>query len=101
MAQNAAFAPPTRRSTCARRFDGAHLPQKKDCSMLGIANIFESCVDHDSAVWAAIVDEGHRQDRSIELIASENIDRKSVVSGKSVSVRVDLGGSRIIKKKKK
>src|SRR3546814_21159351 len=28
-------------------------------------------------------------------------DRKSVVSGKSVSVRVDLGGRRIIKKKKK
>src|SRR3546814_739551 len=28
-------------------------------------------------------------------------DRKSVVSGKSVSVRVDLGGSRSIKKKKK
>src|SRR3546814_13649773 len=28
------------------------------------------------------------------------IDRKSVVSGKSVSVRVDLGGRRIIKKKK-
>src|SRR3546814_18956248 len=27
--------------------------------------------------------------------------RKSVVSGKSVSVRVDLGGRRIIKKKKK
>src|SRR3546814_16291071 len=28
-------------------------------------------------------------------------DRKSVVSGKSVSVRVDLGGSRIIKKTKR
>src|SRR3546814_21065686 len=28
------------------------------------------------------------------------IDRKSVVSGKSVSVRVDLGGRRILKKKK-
>src|SRR3546814_12652093 len=28
-------------------------------------------------------------------------DRKSVVSGKSVSVRVDLGGRRLIKKKKK
>src|SRR3546814_13108021 len=28
-------------------------------------------------------------------------DRKSVVSGKSVSVRVDLGGSGVIKKKKK
>src|SRR3546814_11304969 len=30
-----------------------------------------------------------------------HIDRKSVVEGKSVSVRVDLGGRRIIKKKKK
>src|SRR3546814_9136791 len=30
----------------------------------------------------------------------DNRDRKSVVSGKSVSVRVDLGGRRIIKKKK-
>src|SRR3546814_11654797 len=29
------------------------------------------------------------------------LDRKRVVSGKSVSVRVDLGGRRIIKKKKK
>src|SRR3546814_14162937 len=28
------------------------------------------------------------------------LDRKSVVEGKSVSVRVDLGGRRIIKKKK-
>src|SRR3546814_16114345 len=28
------------------------------------------------------------------------VDRKSVVQGKSVSVRVDLGGRRIIKKKK-
>src|SRR3546814_15883685 len=28
----------------------------------------------------------------------QNLDRKSVVSGKSVSVRVDLGGRRIIKK---
>src|SRR3546814_20042890 len=30
----------------------------------------------------------------------ERRDRKSVVKGKSVSVRVDLGGRRIIKKKK-
>src|SRR3546814_19533108 len=29
----------------------------------------------------------------------QNVDRKSVVEGKSVSVRVDLGGRRIIKKK--
>src|SRR3546814_20175626 len=33
--------------------------------------------------------------------AQQTTDRKSVVSGKSVSVRVDLGGSRIIKKTKK
>src|SRR3546814_12318348 len=32
--------------------------------------------------------------------ASEPADRKSVVEGKSVSVRVDLGGRRIMKKKK-
>src|SRR3546814_20738963 len=31
----------------------------------------------------------------------QRTDRKSVVSGKSVSVSVDLGGRRIIKKKKK
>src|SRR3546814_23595 len=31
---------------------------------------------------------------------SHGTDRKSVVEGKSVSVRVDLGGRRIIKKKK-
>src|SRR3546814_11767046 len=33
--------------------------------------------------------------------AVRDIDRKSVVEGKSVSVRVDLGGRRIIKKKKR
>src|SRR3546814_13255584 len=33
------------------------------------------------------------------FIIAINSDRKSVVSGKSVSVRVDIGGRRIIKKK--
>src|SRR3546814_14879354 len=33
------------------------------------------------------------------ILLGEKEDRKSVVSGKSVSVRVDLGGRRIIKKK--
>src|SRR3546814_4756624 len=37
---------------------------------------------------------------SILLLALWPEDRKSVVSGKGVSVRVDLGGRRIIKKKK-
>src|SRR3546814_15975416 len=35
----------------------------------------------------------------LAIAIRENPDRKSVVSGKSVSVRVDLGGRRIIKKK--
>src|SRR3546814_21057115 len=35
-----------------------------------------------------------------ELVEPSSRDRKSVVSGKRVSVRVDLGGRRIIKKKK-
>src|SRR3546814_15698951 len=34
-------------------------------------------------------------------VAAGNLDRKSVVSGKSVTVRVELGGRRIITKKKK
>src|SRR3546814_12902779 len=43
-------------------------------------------------------------DIGIGVIATDALchgDRKSVVSGKSVSVRVALGGRRIIKKKKK
>src|SRR3546814_14541508 len=36
---------------------------------------------------------------AVEKAHDEPTDRKSVVEGKSVSVRVDLGGRRIIKKK--
>src|SRR3546814_18478657 len=36
---------------------------------------------------------------AVETRRDEGQDRQSVVSGKSVSVRVDLGGRRIIKKK--
>src|SRR3546814_17702745 len=36
-----------------------------------------------------------------EVLVEDHPDRKSVVEGKSVSVRVDLGGRRIIKKKNK
>src|SRR3546814_20773762 len=36
---------------------------------------------------------------AIMLLLAERGDRKSVVEGKSVSVRVDLGGRRIIQKK--
>src|SRR3546814_16965391 len=36
-----------------------------------------------------------------KAVTQPRIDRKSVVKGKSVSVRVDLGGRRFIKKKNK
>src|SRR3546814_13592290 len=38
--------------------------------------------------------------REMSINAAFGIDRKSVVSGKSVSVRVDMGGRRLNKKKK-
>src|SRR3546814_19443434 len=49
---------------------------------------------------------GERQDgifdgNAVAHVEAELGDRKSVVSGKSLSVRVDLGGGGIIKKKKK
>src|SRR3546814_18307859 len=58
----------------------------------------------------AVIDEGERlgvlgrdeQDQAAigARFPAVLLDRKSVVSGKSVSVRVDLGGRRLIKKKK-
>src|SRR3546814_16236002 len=39
--------------------------------------------------------------RYVGLVDSLHTDRKSVIGGKRVSVRVDLGGRRIITKKKK
>src|SRR3546814_17359093 len=45
---------------------------------------------------------GHGRQRARRELEEQQFegDRKSVVSGKSVSVRVDLGGRRILKKKK-
>src|SRR3546814_20017238 len=54
------------------------------------------CVEQVAAVEIGIVT-GHATGLRI---AEEFQDRKSVVKGKSVSVRVDLGCRRIIKKKK-
>src|SRR3546814_17177000 len=44
---------------------------------------------------------GRSLEESGRLEEERRLDRKSVGEGKSVSVRVDLGGLRIIKKKKK
>src|SRR3546814_19859681 len=43
--------------------------------------------------------EARRADRVDPAVERKHQDRKSVVSGKSVSVRVDLGGRRLIKNK--
>src|SRR3546814_7274183 len=43
---------------------------------------------------------GQAQRSLADALRRHEADRKSVVSGKSVSVRVDLGGRRIIKKQK-
>src|SRR3546814_20871622 len=50
------------------------------------------CLAFHRANWAYGLSALHR--------LGETVDRKSVVSGTSVSERVDLGGRRIIKKKK-
>src|SRR3546814_13450879 len=74
-------------------------------------------LDENRAVMAAPVVEGDLRDVAhatrrlarLELAGVDNHeavepkpgDRKSVVEGKSLSVRVDLGGRRVFKKKKK
>src|SRR3546814_16677113 len=58
----------------------------------------------DIAVLTNITPDHLDRYQSFEAYAESKarlLDRKSVVSGKSVSVRVDLGGRRIIRKKKK
>src|SRR3546814_14160452 len=62
----------------------------------------EAALSDTAAVYAGVLDEiaPHIRLRVlIDIIAGASADRKSVVSGKSVSVRVDLVGRRIIKKK--
>src|SRR3546814_20877778 len=52
-------------------------------------------------IWAArLITGAFREIGTYEQITGAMPDRKSVVSGKSVSVRVDLGGRGIVKKKK-
>src|SRR3546814_13473104 len=57
----------------------------------------------DDNGWSVAAADAEQADRLVELtrqgLREGAIDRKSVVSGKGGSVRVDLGGRRIIKKK--
>src|SRR3546814_14943178 len=60
----------------------------------------DAALDHPAlppgSYWCRVVRLGKIAGRNL----IESLDRKSVVEGKSVSVRVDLGGRRIIKKQK-
>src|SRR3546814_17436702 len=60
-------------------------------------------VGHDRSAGQSLLGQKRADRRSVlALIDKQNRqDRKSVVEGKSVSVSVDLGGRRIITKKKK
>src|SRR3546814_16631215 len=67
------------------------------------ADLDETCARvKENAVSAEVIDDGKGLKGTAGAIPFPfpTRDRKSVVSGKSVSVRVTLGGSRIIKKKK-
>src|SRR3546814_13403281 len=78
----------------------------------GLAGAREAEEDRGVACWAYVRRAVHREHvairqqvvenrehRLLDLARIDGADRKSVVEGKSVSVRVDLGGRRIIKKK--
>src|SRR3546814_12017984 len=67
--------------------------QERRAAFLGEGEHYESRY-HLTLTWLPTPDSAEAAGRSL-------VDRKSVVEGKRVSVRVDLGGRRIIKKKKK
>src|SRR3546814_17541067 len=51
-------------------------------------------------IWeSAYIDDGEGRDDAANTLVRAEQDRKRVVKGKSVSVRVDIDGSRIIKEK--
>src|SRR3546814_887113 len=58
-------------------------------------------IDHQNAYRATVTAVRPGPGSPIRAVHAYEIDRKGRVSGKSVSVRVDRGGRRILKKKKK
>src|SRR3546814_12158897 len=70
----------------------------EDVDVLNLAEL--AIFDRRNLYDPAVVEEAGLAYYGIGRGRSLQVDRKSVVWGKSVSVRVDLGGRRIIKKKK-
>src|SRR3546814_17136636 len=102
---------PTRRSSalsCSRKLDSWRIVIGSSLHSFGLRNAefgksivdgFEIVAIVDlTPVDAAVCVDGFRNIFPGALQRVNEGDRKSVVSGKSVSVRVDLGGRRIIKK---
>src|SRR3546814_14427869 len=92
---------------CSSDLGGLHLPGGGDTflSAIYVDNLVDVIVSALSAQDVAarafyLADPEVLHVRELFRMWSEAADRKSVVSGKSVSVRVDLGGRRIIKNKR-
>src|SRR3546814_19340917 len=64
----------------------------------GEAGALRQLLIGDCRASGGAVEQRLAQRRHQALVVGGRVDRKSVVSGKSVSVRVDLGGRRLIKK---
>src|SRR3546814_14272566 len=87
-----------KRKTWSRRWKASSRPGWKstpDMDQIAPANSYDvEAIRRDFPILS-------RQVHGKPLVYLDNGERKRVVEGKSVSVRVDLGGRRIIKKKRK
>src|SRR3546814_11664967 len=63
--------------------------------------VWPELFDIRAARLTVVTDSGPARGRTVADFASAEPDRKSVVEGKGVTVRLSLGGCRNIKKKKK
>src|SRR3546814_12021311 len=72
-------------------------PLRRAVALVGVALVFG--VEFVEIELAGVVHQLGYVQSDVGATATQAADRKSVVSGKRVSVRVDLGGRRIIKKK--
>src|SRR3546814_14815910 len=84
---------------CARRFGDLAPKQGTHCPAAGSTNCDPPDVWPQFGVSGGLWRPGPQAKQDAPLRLGCISDRKSVVSGQSVSVRVDLGGRRLIKKK--
>src|SRR3546814_19298364 len=89
------------------RLAKTHLPPAMRTHVPRYMNLALTVTRHNHIVLAPVANNEIPRLRYIRLMTQqqprlrENPDRKSVVSGTNVYVRVEIGGRRILKKKKK